>query len=266
MIGLIYRASEFSPRDNVQKDAVILEAVGNQLQQRKQEVVYFKEEDLDEAARQMLSSCSICLSMGRRDKTLSFLQSLKQRGILVLNAPNAVRVTAQSRSTTLELLQVNGLPVVPFWSYEPSEDCLFQCEPELQALLPGWIKAMHLRGVSEGDVRRVNTPLEADSAVLQFAMNGYNDLIITRHEEGRLQKLYVVGDQIVNLPEDESVAFAELARNIRRTLNLDVWGVDLILTEHGPIIIDVNDFPSFNACRDVAAPLIADYVMQAAEL
>jgi glutathione synthase/RimK-type ligase-like ATP-grasp enzyme len=49
-------------------------------------------------------------------------------------------------------------------------------------------------------------------------------------------------------------------------LNLDVWGVDFILTEHGPIIIDVNDFPSFNACRDVAAPLIADYVMQAAEL
>ena len=125
---------------------------------------------------------------------------------------------------------------------------------------------MHLRGVSEGDVRRVNTPLEADTAVLQFATNGYSDLIVTRHEEGRLQKLYVVGDCIINLPEDESVAFAELVRNIRRTLNLDVWGVDLILTEHGPIIIDVNDFPSFNACRDVAAPLIADYVMQAAEL
>ena len=266
MIGLIYRASEFSPRDNVQKDAAILNEVGNQLQQRGQEVLFFQEEALDDAAQQALYSCTICLSMGRRDKTLSILQSLKQKGIPVLNVPNAVRVTAQSRSTTLELLQAKALPVVPFWSYEPSEDSMFQCESELQTLLPGWVKAMHLRGVSEGDVRRINTPLEADTAVLQFAMEGYTDLIVTRHEEGRLLKLYVVGDRIVNLSEAESKVYAELVRDIRWTLNLDVWGVDLILTEQGPVIIDVNDFPSFNACRDVAAPLIADYVMRAAEL
>ena len=257
MIGLIYRAKEYSPRDNVAKDAAILEAVGEELNRRGQEVCYVHEEDFQVAA---LSRCDACISMARRFKSLLTLQQLKQSGLSVLNAPNAVQVTVQSRSTTLEILQAAGLPVADFWGYEPSEDASFLCDEPLQALLPGWVKAMHPRGVTDGDVCRVETPLEADSRVLELAAEGYTDIVVTRHVDGPLLKLYVVSGRVVNVSEEAS-AYAPLAEKVGEILHLDIYGVDMILSAEGPRIIDVNDFPSFSSCRVVAAQAIASLAM-----
>ena len=91
---------------------------------------------------------------------------------------------------------------------------------------------------------------------MELAAEGYTDIIVTRHQEGPLLKLYVVGDEIVNA-SDACAAYEALVRDVRRTMHLDIFGVDLILTEQGPVIIDVNDFPSFSACREVAAEKIA---------
>ena len=251
MIGLVYRGEEYSPNDNVAKDKAVLEAVGICLTQRGESVRYLSEEDLcNEDALQDLDGC---ISMARRWKSLLTLQKAVGRGMWVKNDPSSVQVTVQSRSTTLEVLQSAGLPVVPFWSYEPSEDRMFQCEPELQELLPGWVKAMHPRGVNAGDVCRVETPLETDVKIIQRASEGYTDIIVARHLEGTLQKVYLVGDQC--WPTQE---YADLVRRVSVTIGLEILGVDLIVTESGPYIIDVNDFPSFSSCREEAASAIAN--------
>ncbi|MCR5395680.1 MAG: hypothetical protein K6E86_09820 [Bacteroidales bacterium] len=257
MIGLIYRAPEYSPRDNVAKDAAILDAVGQALKESGQPVCFVHEEDWQPSA---LVQCSACISMARRFRSLLSLQKLQQHGVMVLNAPNAVQVTVQSRSTTLEMLQAEGLPVADFWSYEPSEDASFLCDEPLQELLPGWVKAMHPRGVREGDVQMVNSALEADSRVLQLAAEGYTDIIVTRHVEGPLLKLYVVDGRIVN-DSSENDCYGSLVERITQTLHLDIFGVDLIVSRSGVRIIDVNDFPSFNSCRAEAARAIADMVI-----
>jgi len=253
MVGLIYRAKEYSPRGNVSKDALILEAVGQRLAAMGEEVRYWHEEDLPEQI-EALNGCSRIISMARRWKSLVILQQLERTGIRILNHPSSVQVTVQSRSTTLEMLQASGMPVVPFWSYEPEEDQMFQCEPELQTLLPGWVKAMHPRGVTQGDVQKVETPLQADSRVIEFASEGYTDIIVTRHLEGQLVKVYAVGDQCW-----PNVQYAEIMQKIRAVMGLDIFGVDLIVTSVGPFIIDVNDFPSFSACRSEAAVAIGNF-------
>jgi len=260
MVGLIYRAEEFSPNGNVPRDAAILEAVGQRLRAMGQEVRFFGEAEFPSAAE--LQTFDACLSMARRQSSLLALQKAQLRGLHVLNRPNAVQITVQSRSSTLEMLQAAGIPVVPFWSYEPSADEMFQCEPELQTLLPGWVKAMHPRGVTAGDVSRVATPLEADCRVLEMAAQGYTDIIVTRHLEGPLLKTYVVADAHWSVGADEPSGIAEIAAKVRRTLGLDIFGIDFILTSDGPLIIDVNDFPSFGACRDEAAEAIAELVLR----
>lgn len=254
MIGLIYRAPEYSPRDNVAKDAAILDEVGLALEESKQAVCYVREEDWQLS---VLAQCTTCISMARRFRSLLSLQRLQQHGVMVFNAPNAVQVTVQSRSTTLEMLQAEGLPVADFWSYEPSEDASFLCDESLQNLLPGWVKAMHPQGVRDGDVQMVNSALEADSRVLQLAADGYTDIVVTRHIEGPLLKLYVVGGKIVN-DSTEYESYGPLVEIIAHTLHLDIFGVDLIVSPWGARIIDVNDFPSFSACRTEAARAIAD--------
>lgn len=252
MIGLIYRAPEYSPNGNVPKDAAILEAVGDSLQQKGCLVRYLHEEILEEG---LPTDITTCISMARRQSSLLMLQKAVSRGVQMPNSPNAVQVTVQSRSTTLELLQAAGLPVVPFWSYEPSEDRMFQCETELQALLPGWVKAMHPKGVAAGDVCQIQSPLEADARVMQLAATGYTDIIVCRHLEGHLEKVYVVGD--LCWPNND---YADLAKKVAQTIGLEILGIDLILTSDGPYIIDVNDFPSFSSCRGEAAVAIANMI------
>ncbi len=252
MVGLIYRATEYSPNGNVPKDAAILEAVAHCLRDAGQEVCTIREEELP-AHTAELASCRCIISMARRWKSLLLLQKLEQQGGVVLNRPSSVQVTVQSRSTTLEMLQVSGLPVVPFWSYEPAEDRMFQCEPDLQQLLPGWVKAMHPRGVTPGDVLRVDTPLQADSRVIELAADGYTDIIVTRHLEGPLVKVYAVGDHC--WPDTR---YADLMQRVRSVLGLEIFGVDLILDNGQPFIIDVNDFPSFSICRTEAAEAMGE--------
>ena len=43
-------------------------------------------------------------------------------------------------------------------------------------------------------------------------------------------------------------------------LRLDIFGGDLVLTEAGPVLIDLNDWPSFAPIRERAARAIAGYV------
>ena len=261
MVALIGRAPEYSPNGNVPRDAAILEAVGHQLQASGQQVQFCPETEL----QSLPTGVTAVVSMARRNRTLLLLQKAEKAGVWVCNRPSAVQVTVQSRSTTLEVLQSVGLPVVPFWSYEPSEDQMFQCEPELQTLLPGWVKAMHPRGVTTGDVMRVEGPLEADARVMELASMGYTDIIVTRHLDGPLLKAYVVGSHVWRYPQASVPVQWQLSDScildVARTLGLDICGIDFILTPDGPFVIDVNDFPSFSPCRDEAARAIAELLI-----
>lgn len=252
---LVARAPEFSP-NNVGNDAAILHAVGQQLEQRGHQVAYVSETAL---TREIIGKCGRVYSMARRWKSLMLLQQYEQQHPgAVVNPTSGVQITTQSRSTTLELLEAAGVQVPPYWAYEPSSDDLFQCEPHLQQLLPGWLKAMRPAGVTAGDVQYLTTPLEADTQVLTKAAEGYTDMVVMRHCEGQLLKAYAVcrhGQLLwTNRPE-----YAATAERIAQALHLQVFGFDLMVdAQQQAYVIDVNDWPSFSPCRDEAAKQIAN--------
>jgi ribosomal protein S6--L-glutamate ligase len=57
-----------------------------------------------------------------------------------------------------------------------------------------------------------------------------------------------------------TAAMVELGRRCGTLFGLELFGVDCILGPHGPVVIEVNDFPNFTAIPS-ADDLLADYVL-----
>jgi hypothetical protein len=113
----------------------------------------------------------------------------------------------------------------------------------------------------------------ADDVALRAALAGLHARGIGRaalqaHVAGPVLKFYGVADgRFFRCYTDGDLSPAPLERlwNAARAgaaaLGLDVFGGDLIVTPTGdPVLIDVNDWPSFARCRDDAADAIAGYV------
>jgi ribosomal protein S6--L-glutamate ligase len=74
----------------------------------------------------------------------------------------------------------------------------------------------------------------------------------TALEEGRGDDLPVRLDQ---LPD----GWLRLVREVGVAFGLELFGVDVLATERGPVVVDVNAFPGYRSVRG-AAELLADYV------
>lgn len=96
--------------------------------------------------------------------------------------------------------------------------------------------------------------------------------------DGRDRKVYVVGDRIGGLLKRRAIDCgtaailrgfapghrqAAIARRAGAALGLEIYGVDLLEGPDGPVLVDVNAFPS---CRGLpgAAERIADHLRGAA--
>lgn len=276
----VHRAPEFSPNHTV-SDAAILQIVFALLEERGCRVELIDEDTFGHLSCQELRRYELVVHMMRR---MSSLLKLQQAGVPAVNMPQGVLTVAKSREMTLELLQHAGIAVPEWWAYEPSEDRMFQCEPELQQLLPGWVKVMRECGTRHDDVTWVETPLEADTRVMELAAQLVPDIVVTKHIEGDLLKVYAVAPDFVYAfyPQEMNYtkfgtaeqhnsglahipySVAELhaiARGIGQTFGIEIFGFDVIVEPSGRIVvIDVNDWPSFSAYREKAATSITNLI------
>jgi ribosomal protein S6--L-glutamate ligase len=58
-------------------------------------------------------------------------------------------------------------------------------------------------------------------------------------------------------PEELPGEWAHIAMEIGRVFNMRLYGVDLLITEHGPMIVDVNGFPGFRGVPGADSALVA---------
>ena len=281
----ISRDARYSP-NNEAKDAVIFSATLETLQRQGWQVEICSEDEWSSrGVRSVDGRFDVIAHMSRKMRSLMRLERVP---IPVVNAPHAVRTVAKSREMTLTLLQQAGIDVPQWWAYDPEEDEMFMCEPHLQQLLPGWVKAMREEGAQPADVRFVSTPLEADTCILQLASEHVPDIVVTKHIDGELVKCYVVmcdeapiflhwfrpqesgyskfgeaeqqNRQLKDVAIDE-IQLRALSQRIGNTLGLQVFGFDAILQPDGALtVIDVNDWPSFSVCREEAAEAIAKMI------
>lgn len=87
--------------------------------------------------------------------------------------------------------------------------------------------------------------------------------LLQRHVTGWEAKLYVFGDQVRGLargggnraggqPYRPASIHADLARRAGRALGLELFGVDVMVSDAGAYVVDVNPFPSAAAIEDSA--------------
>lgn len=73
-----------------------------------------------------------------------------------------------------------------------------------------------------------------------------------------------VGDQKRNVPIDDADfpdEWRQIALRVGRGFGLDFYGVDLLPSERGPLVVDVNAFPGFRSVPD-APPALAQLIEQ----
>jgi ribosomal protein S6--L-glutamate ligase len=193
---------------------------------------------------------------------LSVAASLDSLGARVLNPVQSCLQT-QDKIVSTRLLVEAGVSVPPSW---------ITCDHSLLAALltHGPLIAKPHRGhwgrgieilVSVGDLEHLTS--EAGPYLVQrYLGSGGEDL-----------KAYVIGDQVFGVVKEFSeTSFQESGRLVDiddttremvlacgATLGLHLYGVDLVMTDAGPFVVDVNYFPGYKGVPD-AGELIADYV------
>jgi ribosomal protein S6--L-glutamate ligase len=58
-------------------------------------------------------------------------------------------------------------------------------------------------------------------------------------------------------PKELPAGWAHIAKEIGRVFNMRLYGIDLLMTEKGPVIVDVNGFPGFRGVPGADSALVA---------
>ena len=151
---------------------------------------------------------------------LEVAHHLEQRGALVVNSW-AASVACQDRLRMAQRLHQAALPWPHTWSQEPVV---------LQEFVAGdgWDSKVWVIDQQLFAARR-RTPLEAQASKEDVALSA---------EE---------------LPSE----WAQITLEVGRVFDLRLYGVDLLVTERGPIIVDVNAFPGFRGVHGASSALVA---------
>lgn len=272
-IAAIMRAGVFSP-NHIGNDATILNTVAEQLRKRGCEVNIYSEEEFCAGP----VSEPVIISMGRERRTTDLLQSLEDRGRLVINSGYGIENCIRERQA--RILLGSNIPYPASIIVDTDE----AVRPRLQKLgfTQCWIKRGDFHAQHAEDVSYVRTPVEAQDVLQEYFLRGFRRAVISRHLPGRLVKFYGVADtpffhwflpyeaEPLNLRDEANRRTDEtlrsICRNAARELNLVVYGGECIQADDGSLsIIDFNDWPSFATCRAEAATNIAKAVMAAAK-
>ncbi|WBL17765.1 ATP-grasp domain-containing protein [Citricoccus sp. NR2] len=188
------------------------------------------------------------------EHALSYAAALHDTGAPLLNSYPACLI-AQDKVTAARRMRQHGIPTPETWLVTNPQDAA-----ELLAEGPLIIKPH--RGHRGAGVRLVHRAEELQQ--LGTSPAPAEPLIAQRHVPGPGEdlKVYVAGENVwsVRKPFDEE-SFArpgvsvplpegvyEIAQRTRRAFGLELFGIDIIESEDGPFVVDVNYFPGYKGC------------------
>jgi ribosomal protein S6--L-glutamate ligase len=194
--------------------------------------------------------------------SLSIAGVLHARGARLLN-PYLSCVVTQNKIVAARRLRAAGVPTPRCWVTGD----LALLEPVL-AERPLVIKPyMGHRGTG---IHLVRNPDE-----LRTVPAPTTPVLIQEHVEGKGEdlKVYVVGDRVFAVRKPFSASsftqpgrpcavasdVRDIALRCGRAMGLGLYGIDLIESREGPVVVDLNYFPGYKGVPQ-AAPLIAEYI------
>jgi ribosomal protein S6--L-glutamate ligase len=203
-------------------------------------------------------------------QALEVAHHLEQYGALVINS-SASSLACRDRVLMAKRMEEAHLPCPHTWSF-PSIDEMLGQESCLATLpFPLIIKSRHSH---RGDlVDRVNSVGRVHALA---ARRNREPFILQEFAQGDGWdiKLWVIDQQIfaarrrtpleANAPKEDfpipieelPSAWRSIALEIGRVFNLRLYGVDLVMTKQGPVIVDINSFPGFRGVAGAASALL----------
>jgi ribosomal protein S6--L-glutamate ligase len=194
--------------------------------------------------------------------SLSLAGSLDAQGARTLNPyPNCL--AAQDKIVASRLLRAAGIPTPRSWTTGTREHLH-------QLLSEGPLIVKPHRGhrgagihVLRGEKDLARLPVLETPVVVQEYIEG----------SGEDLKVYVVGERVFAVrkqfskdsftrsgaPVEPRDDVRHIAQRCGKTFGLGLFGLDVIESADGPVVVDVNYFPGYKGV-DGAAPLIADYI------
>lgn len=198
---------------------------------------------------------------------LTILEAAEAVGIPTINNSRAIRLV-RDKAVAVAFAQARGLPV-PLTYFVGHPRALVKVPHEVYPVV---VKPSN--GTSMQDIHLVWTAEEM--AKLQLDDTSYYLAMRYVENTGYDIKLYVTGQEVHAItkssPLHGSIAEGEipvsremlkLAQRVGQVFGLDLYGVDVLETAEGLMLVDINDFPSFYGVpRKVSC--IAEYILHAA--
>jgi ribosomal protein S6--L-glutamate ligase len=202
---------------------------------------------------------------------LSILEAAEAAGIPTINHSRAIR-QARDKAVAVALAQAQGIPVPTTY---------FVAHPQLLDQVP--IEQFPLvvkptNGSSCRDIHFIRNPYELKN----IHIGTHPGFWLAQHYEENVgfdTKLYVAGTEVFAVAKPSPLhpeikvekrpipitpALYELAMRVGALFGLDIYGVDVVETEQGPMVVDINDFPGFGNVPE-AEKLIASCILEIAE-
>jgi glutathione synthase/RimK-type ligase-like ATP-grasp enzyme len=254
----IYRELVFSP-GKIEDDAAIMDATLEGLSRRGWEIRARHAETIGASFPRPEN----VLSMAQSDRVLNILEGWSGQGTRVVNTVASVRNCYRRR--LIDCLSKAAICI------PPSRMVAVEGAGEEISVRAGdgiWLKRGDVHAMGPGDVVLVTRREELDGALADFSGKGVRDILVQSHVSGSVVKFYGVGGEYFRAylaadGEDVTSKAGQLqaiASRAAGAVGLEVYGGDAILTEKdGPVLIDLNDWPSFSRCLRSAAESIAAY-------
>ncbi|HEU0000905.1 MAG TPA: hypothetical protein VFQ36_08410 [Ktedonobacteraceae bacterium] len=202
---------------------------------------------------------------------LSILEAAEAAGIAAINSPQAIR-HVRDKAIAIARAQAYGLPV-PRTYFVAHQNLLSQVPEEDYPLVVKPTNGSSCRGIY-----KVNSPRDLASLDISGAEHSY---LLAQHYAENVNfdiKLYVAGTQVYAIakrsplhPDVEvdkhripiTLEMRALALQVGNVFGLDIYGLDVVETPRGSLVVDINDFPSFGHVPD-ATTIVAAHLIEVA--
>lgn len=263
----IQRSEEYSPNSQ-DKDLWILQSIVNQLKNIGYNVSIKNENKLDFSK----DFTSYIISMARNPEVIDRLAVWEKQGATIVNSP--LSCINCYRETQTRIFIENNISIAPSQIIDT-----YDFKPEILHLPTNndfWIKRADFQTIEPIDVIRVASFKEAQEVLKNYFKRGISRSVISSHIEGNVIKFYGVKqnnwfyyyypkedkfhnkiNQTDRYTAFDEKALVEMCQRAANLLDLDIYGGDAVIDSEGKIyIIDMNDFPSFSSCKEIAAEQI----------
>lgn len=236
------------------------------------EIVRTNAEGVSKLPIKDIGSFHLILLMGQGPALLSYLKNNESKFPPIINSITSIQNCYRLQFS--HLLSTNNLPYPEYQVLSSKTD--LSSEWPFNSPDGYWLKRGDFHALSNEDVIYIGAQEidKCQKALSKFHKQGVQKVILQRHIPGMVIKFYGVKERFFShrvLTTNGASEYSDindhpyllksierLAQQSAKVLGLEVYGGDCVIDSSGKIyLIDMNDWPSFRSCREVAAKSIA---------